>query len=183
MEVSTKGWLRFPGGKVTIAGVSVELPVQVPSEIACKLEQDPPPGNAVPLITIDGRGFPHTALVSYAELIYLDSTLYVFMAAGSRSSRFLRQRRRCTLLFIHRQFVHHLKAEAHWLGDYRSHGVHRLDLKSVLKDSPPAEEAGAVLQSGIRFTGQPSCLARSRRFKRELRELLQQHAGKLPEGD
>lgn len=160
--------------------MSAELPAEVPSEIRGQLCQEPTPRNAVPLITVDDHGFPHAALISYSELIYLHSFLCFFIGAGSRSSRFIRKRRLCTLLFIHNQIVCYLKGEAHWLGNFRSHAVYRFRLKSVLKDSPRPEEAGISLQTGIRFAAHPDALDKARRFKETIREFLERHSKKLP---
>ena len=67
---------------------------------------------AIVLATVDPYGWPHPALVSYAEVLALDPVrLRLGLHAGSRSSRHLRESGRATLVFADGELCCYVKVE------------------------------------------------------------------------
>lgn len=110
-------------------------------------------GQVVVLATVDPYGWPHPALVSYAELRALDpARLRLALYAGSRSSRHLRDSGRATLVFADAEVTLYVKAEAISLptvGEYPDLARFELHVRDVLEDRAEGEEAGARLTSGL----------------------------------
>ena len=122
----------------------------LPTEVVDKLCK-PPDLEAIPLISIDEKGFPHVALLSYFELIYQDQSLCFFLASSSRSTRFLQEHSRCALVFVDSHFVYYVKGSAFWLGDSDSQSIFRIGVESVLEDVPLPEEGRVFLKTGIQI--------------------------------
>ncbi len=131
--------------------VARNVGVEIPERIIAEIRKDPPVSEAVPLVSVDPDGYPHVALLSYLELFLQDGSLCFFVHGGSRTGRFLKSGRRCTLLFVNRDYVVYVKGRARWQGDRESCSVFRLRVEAVLEDSPLPEEGDVFLQSGIRF--------------------------------
>ena len=105
------------------------------------------------LTTVDPYGWPHPALVSYAELLALDAArLRLVLSSGSRSSRHLRDSGRATLVFADAEFTLYVKAEAVSLPTDPDHADltrFELHVRDVLEDRAEGEEAGVRVTSGI----------------------------------
>jgi hypothetical protein len=136
-----------------------------------------PLDTAVVLTTVDPFGWPHPALVSYAEILALDTTrLRLALHAGSRSSRHLRESARATLVFADAQVCLYVKAEAVPLPGVANAGeLARFELivRDVLEDRAEGEEAGARLVSGLAIAwpeNLPGVAARHARLRAVLRE-------------
>ena len=108
---------------------------------------------AIVLATVDPYGWPHPALVSYAEILALDAArLRLGLHAGSRSSRHLRESGRATLVFADDELCCYVKAEGLALpGTPSAPGIARFELvvRDVLEDRAEGEEVGARLASGL----------------------------------
>ena len=148
--------------------VARNVGTEIPGRIIAAIRQDPPRQEAVPLISVDPGGFPHVALLSYYELFLQEGALCFFVHDGSRSGRFLKTGRRCTLLFVNPDFVVYVKGRARWRGDRESCSLFRLRVEAVLEDSPLPEEGDVFLQSGIRFGADETSLASRARLRRRM---------------
>jgi hypothetical protein len=126
------------------------------------------PDVAVVLATIDPYGWAHPALVSYAELLALDSgRLRLGLHAGSRSARHLRESGRATLVFADAELCLYVKVEALTLPEtFGAPELARFELivRDVLEDRAEREEAGARLTSGleIRWPGDAQAMVTRR---------------------
>ena len=147
--------------------VARNVGTEIPDRIVAEIRRDPPLAEAIPLVSVDPEGFPHVALLSYYELFLQDGSLGFFVHNGSRSGRFLKTGRRCTLLFVNADFVVYVKGRARWRGDRESCSVFQLRVEAVLEDSPLPEEGEVFLKSGIRFgAGEESLESRARLRRR-----------------
>ncbi len=148
--------------------VARNVGIEIPDRIVAEIRKDPPVSEAVPLISVDPEGYPHVALLSYFELFLQDGSLGFFVHEGSRTGRFLKSGRRCTLLFVNRDYVVYVKGRAGWKGDRESCSVFRLQVEAVLEDSPLPEEGEVFLQSGIRFGAGEEWLESRARLRRRM---------------
>lgn len=119
----------------------------------------------VVVVTVDPFGWPHPALVSYAELLALDATrLRLALYDGTRSTRNLRDTGRATLVFADPGLILYVKAEGTALPPAPGHpGLARFELvvRDVLEDRAEGDEAGARLATGltVAWPGGPSAAA------------------------
>ncbi|HEV8675146.1 MAG TPA: hypothetical protein VGX21_13945, partial [Methylomirabilota bacterium] len=152
-----------------VGAVSRSLGSSLPDPLFARLIASDPaerPGEAIVLITVDPYGRPHPALVSYAELLALDSgRIRLALHAGTRSVTHLRDSGRGTLIFADRELNLYVKADAVPLPAAPGHaGLARFELqvRDVLADRAEGEEAGSVLTGGITFAwpGGPDAWAR-----------------------
>jgi hypothetical protein len=109
--------------------------------------------DAVVLLTVDPYGWPHPALLSYAEVVAVDAgRLRLGLHRGSRTTRHLRDSGRATLVFADEELVLYVKAEAVPLPDIPAEPAlarFELGLQDVLDDQASGEETGARLGSGL----------------------------------
>ena len=140
----------------------------IPERIVAEIRRDPPLPEAVPLVSVDPEGFPHVALLSYYELFLQDGDLRFFVHNGSRSGRFLKSGRPCTILFVNRDFVVYVKGRARWREDRESCSIFGLQVEAVLEDSPLPEEGHVFLTSGIRFGADETSLESRARLRRRM---------------
>ena len=148
--------------------VARNVGTEIPERIIAEIRKDPPVSEAVPLVSVDPEGYPHVALLSYFELFLQGGSLCFFVHAGSRTGRFLKSGRRCTLLFVNRGYAVYVKGRACWKGDRESCSVFRLRVEVVLEDSPLPEEGDVFLQSGIRFGAGQEWLESRVRLRRRM---------------
>jgi hypothetical protein len=114
-------------------------------------------GTAVPICTIDAAGFPHPAMLSYAELAAdTPESFRAAVYAGSTTARNLRERHRCTLLFVDAAITCYVKARLS--GTESPHpsavgvAVFPCAVESVLVDRvDTSREPDAVVETGITF--------------------------------
>ena len=137
-----------------MGSVSRDIGSQLPSDLVSELSRESPRPSAIPLISVDQDGFPHVALVSYFELFLVGRQLHFFIHKSSRTTKFLRARRSCTLAFVHADYVYYVKGRARWLQDNEQRSVFRLQVESVMQDFPTADERSVSLKHGIRFEGE-----------------------------
>jgi len=108
---------------------------------------------AIVLATIDPYGWAHPALVSYGEILALDSArLRLALHAGSRPAGHLREGGRGTLVFADAELCLYIKVEALTLpAAPGAHDLARFELavRDVLEDRAEGEETGARLTSGL----------------------------------
>lgn len=148
--------------------VARNVGTEIPDRIIAEIRKDAPLSEAVPLVSVDSEGFPHVALLSYFELFLQDESLCFFVHGASRTGRFLKSGRRCTLLFVNRDYVVYVKGRARWQGDRESCSVFQLRVEAVLEDSPLPEEGDVFLQSGIRFGAGEEWIESRVRLRRRL---------------
>ncbi len=137
-----------------MGSVSRDIGSQLPSDLVSELSKKSPRPSAIPLISVDQDGLPHVALVSYFELFLVRRKLHFFIHKSSRTTKFLRARRSCTLAFVHADYVYYVKGRARWLHDNEQRSVFRLQVDSVMQDFPTVDERGVSLKHGIRFEGE-----------------------------
>ncbi|MFQ5739839.1 MAG: hypothetical protein ACE5JX_12575 [Acidobacteriota bacterium] len=131
--------------------MSRELGARMPDEVVREMRKPSPRLTAVPLLTVDRKGFPHVALLSYFEILWKAEAVHFFLHSSSRSTRFLRNHGLCTLVFINRDFAYYVKGRARWKGDLDSQSLFQFRVEAVLEDYPSTQEGEAFLKSGIRF--------------------------------
>ena len=128
------------------------------------------------LTTVDPYGWPHPALVSYAELVALDATrVRLALHAGSRSSRHVLDTGRATLVFADAELALYVRTEAAALPvaiDEADLARFELQVRDVLEDRAEGEEAGAYLTGGITVAWPGGLEAAARRHARIRRALL-----------
>ena len=112
---------------------------------------------AVPICTVDDMGFPHAAMLSYAEVSAVDAGLLrARVFSSSRTARHLRRDGRATLLFVDPAGVWYVKAvvDGEEAADPGVPGaaVFPLRVHAVIADDVDrSREPAAAIVSGIRF--------------------------------
>ena len=111
---------------------------------------------AVPICTVDDEGFPHAAMLTYAQLEAVSaSAIRATVYGSSGTARHLRRDGRATLLFVDPEGVWYVKVQASpEVAEVRTPGgaafvlgVHAVTADAVDQD----REAAAAIVSGIRF--------------------------------
>jgi hypothetical protein len=126
--------------------------------------------------TVDERGFPHPALLSYFEVVALNHrTIRLATYAESRTTRNAKREGKLTLVFVDAAFVYYVKGTARQLAGSMRTAPHNAKLEcqvlEVLRDAPdPVREPGARVATGIRYVN-PHRLAELARAQRLLAEL------------
>jgi hypothetical protein len=138
--------------------VSRSLGPQLPDALLARLMAPDPasrPGDALLLVTVDPYGRPHPALVSYAELLALDTArVRLALHAGTRSATHLAESGRATLVVADAELNLYVKADAVSLAQAPGHPAlarFELQVRDVLADRAEGEEAGSFLTGGITF--------------------------------
>ncbi|HLQ34637.1 MAG TPA: hypothetical protein VK457_18280 [Chloroflexota bacterium] len=101
----------------------------------------------IPLVTIDGSGFPHFAILSYGEILATSPReLRIGLYPGSTTTRNIQARPRLSVLIVLGDSVYYVKGTAH---EQPAENVVRFDVavEQVLVDNEP----GARITSGIGF--------------------------------
>ena len=110
-------------------------------------------GRAILVNTIDGNGWPHSALLSYREVFAFDQTNILMVTyADSTTTRNMRANGKVTLNFVDERMSYYVKGSARenpaapdgFAGMYVS-------VVSVLRDFTESDEAGAYITTGMRF--------------------------------
>ncbi len=149
----------------------LDLGSKVPDELLAELEKVPPRMTAIPLLTVDDKGFPHVALISFFELFHGQGKLYFFLHSMSRTVRYLRTRSVCTLAFFSSDYAFYLKGRTAPAGAVESQAVFEFTVASVLEDFPSAEEGEALIRTGIRFTVNQGDLDRRLKLRERIASL------------
>lgn len=144
--------------------------MELPREIFEEVSKDQPRLNAVPLLSVDDKGFPHVAMLSYWELFLHGEDLYFFLNSFSRSTKYLRRRQECCLAFFQREFIYYVKGRAQWLADLQSRSIFLHRIESVLEDNPMPEEEDVSVESGIRFEADELEIARRQALRKRMSE-------------
>jgi len=127
--------------------------------------------------TVDDRGFPHPALLSYFEVVAIDRRrIRLATYAESRTTRHATRDGKVTLVFVDAEFVYYVKGAVRQLAaSMRATPYNaKLDMQvtDVLRDAPdPVREPGAHIASGIRYVNpqRSAELARAEHVIAELR--------------
>ena len=114
-------------------------------------------GIGIILLTIDTMGWPHPAMLSYGEIVALDSRrvrLALHQASGTAAN--LRRWRRITLCFVEAGMAYYVKAGVEPLEQRMAGhpGLARFEVTvdTVLADEARADsEPGAAILDGVRF--------------------------------
>ncbi|HVQ74542.1 MAG TPA: pyridoxamine 5'-phosphate oxidase family protein [Candidatus Binatia bacterium] len=115
-------------------------------------------GQAIPVVTVDGRGQPHPMLASYLELRATGPrSIRVVVGASSRTAENLEARGAATLLLVDASRTVYVKCRATGAGG-RWGPLVRFDLavEDVLEDTPAAWEAGLRITGGIAYAPPPA---------------------------
>jgi hypothetical protein len=114
-------------------------------------------GEAILLTTTDAEGWPHPALLSYAELVAMDpSRLRLALYRTSRTSGNLRRSGKLTVCLIGPNMAYYIKAAVAAWQDPMEGFAHlarfEARVESVLADRAREDlEPGACITEGIRF--------------------------------
>lgn len=135
-------------------------------------------GKVILLSTVDERGYPHPALLSYFEVLALDCrTIRLATYADSRTTANARRERRLTLVIIDTGVVYYVKGAvrelAHSMRCTAYNAKLHLDVVEVLADEADRDrEPDALVASGITYVDAHAVerLARARDILTELRE-------------
>jgi hypothetical protein len=120
-------------------------------------------GIAVLILTTDGTGWPHPAMLSYGELVALDSRrvrLAVRRASGTAEN--LRRSRRITFCFVEPNMAYYVKAAVglpqDLLRGFPDLVGFEARVETVLADEARADsEPGVAILDGVRFSvGRPA---------------------------
>lgn len=128
--------------------------------------------------TVDDRGVPHPALLSYFEVVAADRrTIRLATYAESRTTRNARRDGKLTLIFVEAEFVYYVKGAVRQLAESMDAASYNakleLEVLEVLRDAPdPLREPGAHIASGIRYVN-PQRAAELERAERVIAELRQ----------
>ena len=130
-------------------------PALPPGVLTALAQRDLPAraGWALPVITVDAQGRPHSMLCSYLELRAMDArTVRLVVAAGSGSAENLAARRAATLVVAEADAVAYVKCVVAG-GPRLIGGLARFDLavQDVLLDAADPVEGAARVTGGIRF--------------------------------
>ena len=180
MTVSTGARVAPAGGGEGIGpaspgerNVSRSLGPHLPDALLARLagpHASAPLDGVVILTTVDPYGWPHPALLSYAEVAALDAVrLRLGLHAGSRSARHITDTGRATLVFADAELIFYVRAEAVSLPEAPGHvGLARFELhvRDVLEDRAEGEEAGARLTGGLTVAWPGGLEAAARRHAR-----------------
>ena len=107
--------------------------------------------------SVDDRGFPHPALLSYFEVLATDSrTIRLAMYATSRTVANVRRDGRLTLILVDARVAYYVKGTARVLADAMRATPYNakldLQIEEVLADEAnPELEPGAYIASGITY--------------------------------
>ena len=114
-------------------------------------------GTAIVLATVDAEGWAHPALLSYSEVTARDpKTVRLVTYGGSRTTANMRENSKATLIFVEPRMVYYVKGTAREVKptqtDDSPYVTTELEVHQVLADSTGAQEAAAVITSGITFS-------------------------------
>ena len=128
--------------------------------------------------SVDDRGFPHPALLSYFEVVAIDHrTIRLAMYSDSRTTRHARREGRLTLLLVDAGVAYYVKGTVQEVGHSMRTTPYNAKLDflvaEVLADEPhPTLEPGAYISSGITYVN-PRRAEELERAQRVLAELLE----------
>ena len=128
--------------------------------------------------SVDDRGFPHPALLSYFEVVATDRrTIRLAMYSDSRTTLNARREGRLTLVLVDEGVAYYIKGVVTELARSMRATPYNtkleLNVAEVLKDEPnPELEPGAYISSGITYVNprRASELERAQQALMELRE-------------
>jgi len=114
-------------------------------------------GRIIPIFTLDEKGWPHPALLSYYEIVARNATtLDVALWKDSSTAKNLRTSAKITVMITDRDINYYLKGTAREL-QYEMTGApqvsrFRVTVEEVLEDQEP----NAQITSGLTYTRQSS---------------------------
>jgi hypothetical protein len=131
---------------------------------------------AIVVCSVDDRGFPHPALLSYFEVVALDRrTIRLAIYSDSRTTLNARREGRLTLVLVDAGVAFYVKGTVQELSHSMRATSHNAKLNfqvtEVLADEPnPEFEPGAYISGGITYVN-PHRTAELERAQRVLAEL------------
>lgn len=114
-------------------------------------------GRAIPICTIDEKGWPHPAMLSYMEAAAVDrKNVRICCNAGSTTAGNLRRNGRLTMLIVDERGVYYLKGTASELAPSMksspSSAMFNIRIDQLVGDEPDNQtEAGARVLGGITY--------------------------------
>lgn len=132
---------------------------------------------AILICTVDTNGWPHPAMLSYAEVVAKDrSNIRLATYKDSATTSNMRRDGKLTVLIIDRRVVYYIKGRVHELEETMLAAAHNskfnLQVEQVLDDAAdPGLEADMYVTGGITYNN-PHWAAQQRKVKTVLAELL-----------
>ncbi len=126
-----------------------------PQAVVSEICSGNPPFRAVPVISVDDDGYPHVALLALMEFLLFEKDIYFHVSASSRSRQFLIARPFCTCLFLSQKGCFYVKCKIYAEFDLQERTVFKIRTQSVIEDTIPDSETGALLLSGLDFEMSP----------------------------
>ena len=131
--------------------------------------------------TVDGKGWPHPAMLSYFEVVALDRRnlrLATYKASGT--TRNMRKNGRATISIIDERMAYYIKGSVKELTEEMASTPHNAKLnmrvEQVLQDEANEEyEAGAYVAGGVTYHN-PNRAAEMLKAREVLTELLEDEA-------
>ena len=130
--------------------MSTALGNELPAELAEDLNSQNVAGKwskIIPLVTVDDRGFPHFAVLTYGEIVAPSAReLRLGLYPNSSTSRNIQARPNISVLIVHGDSIYYVKGTAKHTA---LEGLARFDvtIDQVLVDSEP----GARITAGLQF--------------------------------
>jgi flavin reductase (DIM6/NTAB) family NADH-FMN oxidoreductase RutF len=108
------------------------------------------------LASVDERGWPHVAMLSYFEVIARDSrTLYLAIGGRSTSARNLRAREKLTLIVVDVGLASYIKGRAQEVKPHMEvspeDAIFRIAVEDVLLDQAREGESPAAIASPVTY--------------------------------
>jgi hypothetical protein len=132
---------------------------------------------AIVLCTVDDRGWPHPAMLSYFEVAAVDRhNLHLAVYTNSRTCTNMRERGKATLIIVDDGLVCYIRGEATELAPAMRGAEYNatlnLRIEQVVFDEPPPDlEPGVRVMTGITYSARTrATLARSQAVLAELLE-------------
>ncbi len=133
---------------------------------------------AIAICTVDARGWPHPAMLSYFEVIARDRrNLRLAIGKDSTTTKNMRRNGKLTLLVIDERVAYYIKGHVQELKPAMDSAPHNsklgMEVEEVLADEADQQsEAGAYVTSGITYKC-PRSVADQLKARQILKELLE----------
>ncbi len=128
---------------------------------------------AIPICTVDSRGWPHPAMLSYFEVVAKDRrNLRLATSKDSTTAKNMRRNGKLTVLVVDERVAYYIKGTVQELAPQMSCSPEsaklNLRVEEVLADAANEEyEAGVYLTSGITYK-RPAAPSQAREILKEL---------------
>jgi hypothetical protein len=162
-------------------GVSRSVGRALPGTVLARLsgrELEAVADQVIVACTVDERGFPHVALLSYFEVVAIDEgTLRIAIYGDSRSTANLRREKKLTLILVDAHVAYYIKGTSEVLVPAMRSAAYNakvnVQIVEILADEAnPELEPGAYIASGLTYVNPARAqeMDRARALLAELRE-------------